>query len=287
MPKNRIKRAFTLVEMLVVIAIVSLIMAMIFPAIGHVKESAGETHCASNLRQLGTATLAYLATWNDALPQVAAFNPMAGEDRIIGSLFGGKRGQLPMFGIDQFGSDTRPLNKFLGSGSYLVDTNPADGIDEDVPVFQCPLDRGQPAQPPFLPEVDSMYDFVGTSYTLNDHALTSENCWTLVPAKSPPCDPDGSVTNDQRPGGKMPRVDDPTKAWMLGDQPIYNYQEGGDRRQRWHFNKVRCNLCFVDGHVAAGIDIPEGIENTTKYYTFLPSPMWLDPVETARNCNCQ
>ena len=284
--ENSRRRGFTLVEMMVVIGIIGIIMAMIFPAVSHVKESAGESRCASNLRQLSAATIAYMATWDNALPQVAAFNPFAGEDRIIGSLFGGKRGQLPMFGVDQIGADQRPLNKFL-SGSSVIDTNPADGIDEDVPVFECPLDRGQPAQPPFLPEVSSMYDFVGTSYTLNDHALTSENCWTLVPTKSPPCDPNAAVMNDQRPGGKMPRVDDPTKTWMLGDLPIYNYQEGGDRKQRWHFNSVRCNLCFVDGHIGTGIDIAEGVQNTTKYYSFLPSPTWLDPVEVARNCNCQ
>jgi prepilin-type N-terminal cleavage/methylation domain-containing protein/prepilin-type processing-associated H-X9-DG protein len=282
---DRLCRGFTLVETLIVVAIIGIIMAMIFPAVGHLKESAGETTCASNLRQLGAATLAYLATWDDALPQVAAFNPMAGEDRIIGSLFGGKRGQLPMFGIDQVGADQRPLNKFLGSGTYLVDTNPADGIDEDVPIFECPLDRGQPAQPPFLPQVDSMYDFVGTSYTLNDHALESDDCWTLIPAFTPSCPlADGAA---RRPGGKMTRVDDPTRTWLLGDLPIYNYQQGGDRKQHWHFNKVRCNLCFVDGHVGAGIDIPEGIFNTTKQYTFLPSPHWLDPDAVAQYCHCQ
>jgi prepilin-type N-terminal cleavage/methylation domain-containing protein/prepilin-type processing-associated H-X9-DG protein len=261
------RRAFTLVEMLVVVAIIGLLLAMVFPAMKRVKESAGETTCASNLKQLGAATFAYLAVYKDHLPQMVALNPFSGQQEVIGTLFGGKRGQLAMFGVDQFGADARPLNKFLGSGAVLVDTDPSDGIDEDLPVFRCPMDRGQPAQPPFLPEVESMYDFVGSSYTLNDHALTSEDCATLVPKRS------GS-----KPGGKMPSVEDPTKTWMIGDLPIYNFQEGGDRGQKWHMGQHRCNLCFVDGHVDAGVKIVEGIVDTTPDYTFLPSKDWFNPL---------
>lgn len=178
-----------------------------------------------------------------------------------------------MFGIDQVGSDQRPLNKFLGSGVFQVDTDPADGYDEDVPPFHCPLDRGQPAQPPFLPQVDTMYDFVGNSYTLNDHTLDSEDCTTLVPKRTG-ADPSSGIPG--RPGGKMPAIADPSKTWMLADIPIYNYQEGGDRGQKWHYHSVRCNLCFVDGHIGQGIEIPEGIVNTTKTYTFLPDPRWVE-----------
>ena len=83
----------------------------------------------------------------------------------------------------------------------------------------------------------------------------------------------------------MPRIENPSKTWMLGDLPIYNFQKGGDRGQRWHMGEPRCNLCFVDGHVGSGISNPQGIVNTTKHYTSLPSPTWLDTVETA--CNCQ
>ncbi len=144
-----------------------------------------------------------------------------------------------------------------------------------------------------------MYDYIGTSYTLNDHALDSETCWTLVPARSPSCGATG------RPGGKMPRVDDPSKTWMIGDLPIYNYEADpftnptGDRQQRWHFDKVQVNLAFVDGHVVAGIKVPKStalsdgsgsgtiVENTTKFYTFLPSRDWLEPLRPEPPwCHC-
>ena len=85
----------------------------------------------------------------------------------------------------------------------------------------------------------------------------------------------------------MLRIEDPSKTWMLGDFPIYNFQEDGNLGRRRHMGEHRSNLCFVNGHVGSGISISKGIVNTTKYYSFLPTPTWLDPADTARNCNCQ
>jgi prepilin-type N-terminal cleavage/methylation domain-containing protein len=286
-------RAFTIVEMLVVVAIIATIVALVFPALRGAKESAGMTTCANNLRQLGAACTAYLATYQGHLPQAAAQNPFTGQTEIIGTLFGGKRGTLQMFGIDTIGADRRPLNAFL-SGSTVLDPDPSDGYSqEEMPMFECPLDRGQPAQPPFVPQVDSMYDFVGSSYTLNDHSLDSENCATLVPKRTG--DNPSTPALEGRPGGRMPSVEDPSKTWMLGDLPIYNYQEGGDRQQRWHRSAKHtcsCSLCFVDGHVGFNVTVPPSTftpdgcirENTTNDYTFLPGRNWLSQTIASPHC---
>ncbi len=284
--------AFTIVEMLVVVAIIATLVALVFPAIRGAKESAGMTTCANNLRQLGVACGAYLATYNSHLPQAAALNPFTGQQEIIGTLFGGKRGTLQMFGIDQIGADRRPLNAFL-SGGFVIDPDPTDGYSqEEMPMFECPLDRGQPAQPPFVPQVDSMYDFVGTSYTLNDHSLDSEDHATLVPKRTG--DDPSTPALEGRPGGRMPAVEDPSKTWMLGDLPIYNYQQGGDRQQHWHRTKYdcACNLCFVDGHIGFNVTVPPSTfgpdgcvrENTTKDYTFLPGRNWLSQSLSVPHC---
>jgi len=56
---------FTLVELLVVIAILTIIMAILFPVFAHVRERARQTTCASNLRQIGVATMQYVGDNND------------------------------------------------------------------------------------------------------------------------------------------------------------------------------------------------------------------------------
>lgn len=51
--------AFTLVELLVVVAIIALLAAIMFPVFANAREKARQSTCASNLRQLATAMTMY------------------------------------------------------------------------------------------------------------------------------------------------------------------------------------------------------------------------------------
>ncbi len=278
----RQKPAFTLIELLVVIAIIALLIGILLPALGSARESAKVTTCGARLQQLGVGLNLYLNDYDRTLPQVSATG-FDGTPTIVGALFGGKKGLLPFLGINEFGAERRPLNSYVFEGVPLPDVTTAPPPNEGGPVFEMetfrsPMDRGAGNTGlGFLgiPSTDSMYDLIGSSYTLNDHAPDRDPNGDAYPTLIP----EGTAS---RPGGKMPFVVTPTKTWVIGTHPIYNYDSLLDSEMRWFKgDDVKTNLLFLDSHVEMSLRVPAPLDGqdppaTTDDYTFLPSPEWLE-----------
>jgi prepilin-type N-terminal cleavage/methylation domain-containing protein/prepilin-type processing-associated H-X9-DG protein len=66
--KTGARAGFTLVELLVAIAIIAVLAALLLPAINRAKASARGTACLSNLRQVGLALQLYVQENNNRLP---------------------------------------------------------------------------------------------------------------------------------------------------------------------------------------------------------------------------
>ncbi len=67
-PTGRASRAFTLVELLVVIVIVGILAALLLAVLGRTKVKAENAVCVNNFRQLGIAVRTYVGENNERLP---------------------------------------------------------------------------------------------------------------------------------------------------------------------------------------------------------------------------
>lgn len=60
---------FTLIELLIVIAMIAILASMLLPALNRARETARSSSCKSNVRQLGMAFLYYASDFGDMLPK--------------------------------------------------------------------------------------------------------------------------------------------------------------------------------------------------------------------------
>lgn len=68
-PARCVRRAFTLIELLVVLAIVGVLAALLMPSLSRARRQAKNTHCLSNLRQLGVGARTYAEDHESVLPK--------------------------------------------------------------------------------------------------------------------------------------------------------------------------------------------------------------------------
>lgn len=74
---NPQRRGFTLIEILIVLVIIGILAAMLFPVFARVRESARRTACQSNMQQLGKAFLLYQQDFGRRFPLAGNYQAWA------------------------------------------------------------------------------------------------------------------------------------------------------------------------------------------------------------------
>ena len=104
------RRAFTLLEILVVAGVLALLAALLLPAFSRARNMARRANCVSNLRQIGLASQMYERDVDELAPRLSLIYPAYLSDaRLFICPNDASRGQIP-------GNDRLEGNLYLTSG---------------------------------------------------------------------------------------------------------------------------------------------------------------------------
>ena len=128
------RKAFTLVELLVVISIIGILIGMVLPAVQNVRESARQASCKNNLRQLALGCLNYESA-HQRFPQGCVMGQGAGWSAYI----------LPHIEQDSLAdqvdlSDTSQAISGSGNASNWTNGANEEACATFIPLFRCPSD---------------------------------------------------------------------------------------------------------------------------------------------------
>ncbi|MBN1510152.1 MAG: type II secretion system protein [Sedimentisphaerales bacterium] len=214
--------AFTLIELLIVIAAISLLLAVMLPALHVARRSAHRAACQTNLRQIALAWNAYLVDNDHRLYQ--GLN--ADYD------FGGWTGTGS-------GAISRPLNHHLGL--------PTKGATQtEAKVFRCPADQGDR-------DYGSLaYRYFGNSYQTNLLLVGPDAIPTWRTLPEPVVNLHRQI-NERLKNLSAASLSNPEQLLLVGDRNwvaqwdlTVKPDEGG---RSWHDREAHYNLAFLDGHV--------------------------------------
>ena len=213
----RAQNGFTLVEMLVVIAIIGILAALLLPALQRSKLSAQRSVCMNNLKQIGVAVKLYAADHDDTLPGCHAAS--------------GLRYSTNKIGIDVWNVYKSFVKNYAGL------SGPSSPNEK---VFACPADNfyniGDDASFYFTHGLheDARSDFSSYDFNAGNLQINSKTKKSRFPGIA---------------GLKESSIANPVKTVLVGEMPAWIPFSWHQPRNELKFNDARNQITFVDGHV--------------------------------------
>ncbi len=214
----RSRRGFTLIEILVVIAITGILMALLLPAVQAAREAARRSYCANNLRQIGLALHQY-HTANEVFAMGCSFQapgPPLSTQLAMWNSFSAQASLLPYL-------DQAPLYASLNFSLSPLDYDDSNttAVFRVVSIFICPSDTNAGAghqdindyAASFGTTTDDLYDWDTSSVGLRRTSRSP----TAPRACSPSASPTASAT---APTGRRTRSRIPSGWWATAAGPI-------------------------------------------------------------------
>jgi prepilin-type N-terminal cleavage/methylation domain-containing protein len=157
------RSAFTLIEVLVVVAIIALLVSILLPTLRQAKEQAKVTVCVANLNTIGKAVSTYIIHEKDRFPFTYGTPDRYSQPPWFSSYFGGNGSAT--YG-PEWTADRKPINKYIYK-SKLSSVNPPAYTDGPLQVYKCPSDDGARWNLNInsqLQQVITCYQEIGSSY---------------------------------------------------------------------------------------------------------------------------
>ncbi|MBI4717676.1 MAG: prepilin-type N-terminal cleavage/methylation domain-containing protein [Planctomycetes bacterium] len=271
---------FTIIELLTVMAILSLLIAILLPTLHSARRASKETVCIANIKNIAGSSKVYEAAdpngWTIPVHRLQ-FQQDPSSPSFIGTYeWGGKAGvgdpgHVPgaagnfyyltsRYGTKAgFGPATRPLNDLLYPGGLKDNLNPQynrQGATDDttlkLDLFRCPADDAAPRAAHCRDWVDnptrSSYDHFGTSFAANTFFIAHRG---MMQSNSPYLRSVSRVPNAARTLYYEENIG--RFAWACKKMPSdCSGLELDPGRTRtivgWHGKDWTFNRAFVDGH---------------------------------------